>query len=798
MQICCPPRTRDLCRLCLTVIILLLTTTLFAAEKGSYTLADQPVIILPSDQALSMGGSLYYFRDSTGLLDLADVRAKAMHRSWQKSADVSATIGETGDIIWYHGVFAVPLAGPKLWFFLANNSLLNTLDIWFLHDNTVVNQLLGGTERPFSLHNIDSADNSLVLTLQPGQQYQFFARVASHNWIDFPSRISPLDHHLGARETQSLGYGLFYGIMLTILFYHFTLYLGLKDPAYLYYTLFTGAVTAFFSSIDGRGFYYLWSFSPAFNDYATYMFVTLATISAALFSRTFLNLKIHFPLWDKLFYYASILCMLLLVLMPVIPRELMLKPIVSITAVLFVSFVVVGALCWKKGIDYASHYAISWLLISTIFIWIALGILEIVQMTIGYLWDILRQAFLLQLILLSIGLSVRIASINKQRDSAQAQSQAKSDMIAHVSHEIRTPMNGILGMSELLSERLDDPTSIRYNTIIYQSGSALLGVINDLLDLARIEAEKLTISQQPLNLYQLCEQSLFVIEAQILNRDIELNIDYDKALPLWFSGDSTRLRQITINFLNNSQKFTSNGKITIRVKHCELISGNINIAVIDSGSGIPDKLLPNLLNAFSQDEYDTEKAKLGTGLGLFISNRLAKLMRGKLFFHTELGSGSEFSVSVPIKPCPAPHAAPPVEQETIALPPGLHVLVAEDNKVNQIIVEKILEKYDCKIHVVVNGQQAIDYFRDHRDIDIIIMDCEMPVCDGHDATAQIRQIEQQQQWRRLPIVALTAHALDGHRELFLASGMDDMLTKPVKSEDLILKLQQLIRAPNLH
>ncbi|MDN3637607.1 ATP-binding protein [Simiduia curdlanivorans] len=365
---------------------------------------------------------------------------------------------------------------------------------------------------------------------------------------------------------------------------------------------------------------------------------------------------------------------------------------------------------------------------------------------------------------------------------AQAANDAKSRFLATISHEIRTPLNGVLGMAELL---IDSPLNAEQQDIVatlQSSGQLLLSVINDVLDYSKIEAGKFEIVSSPVDLKRLLRQmtSLFQYAAQQKNLDLIVEIETELP-PLLL--DASRLQQVIANLLSNAIKFSQRGKIALRQSASD---NTLMVDVIDQGCGISDDLKARLFQPFEQEIRDHQQEKTqGTGLGLAISKRIVEAMGGNILVTSSLGAGSTFHIQLPLTPAPtiAPstHATAPI----IALEKPLNALcvwVAEDNLVNQRVIEGLLKRLGIEPAVFANGQLLLDALAQAEALpDIILMDCEMPVLDGLSAT---RQIKSNANWIGIPIIALTAHALTDYRDKTRAAGMDGYLTKPIQPETL--------------
>lgn len=417
----------------------------------------------------------------------------------------------------------------------------------------------------------------------------------------------------------------------------------------------------------------------------------------------------------------------------------------------------------------------------------AMGVLKVASSEANRFGEAQKRSLELMMTLLSatLGRAHEFSEKIKAKEEAEAATKVKAQFLANMSHEIRTPLNGILGMTHLLMETPLSNEQTDLMRTLQQSSDSLLTLVNDILDFSKIEAGKLKFEELDFDLTSTLQDVMktFRYGAQVKGIDLQLNIQ--NKLPFYVKGDPYRLRQILNNLIGNAIKFTTKGTVNVTA-FCEDENGQtsrIKFQVKDSGIGISAQQMPLLFTEFNQGDASTKRQFGGTGLGLSISKKLVERMGGQIGVESSEGLGSTFWFTVNFKAGVQPrdlHASVEVMQKEP--PNSIRVLVAEDNPVNQMITLKMLKKLGYHTDVVASGQEALVALNE-RPYDLILMDCQMPIMDGYEATMAIRASKTLPN-PHIPIVAMTANAMEGDREECIKVGMDDYITKPITPKGL--------------
>ncbi len=391
------------------------------------------------------------------------------------------------------------------------------------------------------------------------------------------------------------------------------------------------------------------------------------------------------------------------------------------------------------------------------------------------------------------------------RGRAEAATNAKSEFLANMSHEIRTPMTAIMGYCDiLLSEAESDPQLRKHRNSLHtirQNGDFLLGLLNDILDLSKIEAGKLEVERIPFSPENLVNEIRALFRMRAAAKSLPLNVRFEGEPPLFVESDPARIRQILLNLVSNAIKFTTTGSVDIVVRMLPGETPRLQFEVCDTGLGMSPEVVAKLFSAFMQADASVTRKFGGTGLGLSISQRLAKILSGEITVSSEPGVGSSFYLTMAVGvPAPAVTQGTPITAVSQAakkppalelLPAGCRILIVEDGPDNQRLISLLLKKAGAEVSIADNGELGVQAVRDalqrRRPFDLILMDMQMPVLDGYQATARLRA-----EGYTSPIIALTAHAMTGDRQKCLDAGCDDYALKPLERSTLMAMIRKYV------
>ncbi|WP_028670328.1 hybrid sensor histidine kinase/response regulator [Saccharospirillum impatiens] len=749
-----------------------------------------PLVELTQSDVENLGPQVLLLADESGRLSPFDILQPEYANKWTEHRANSISRGYDDTPFWVQFRLDASQSIHKEWHLVLSNPLLDYVDVYQVFGNSGPRLIYrSGLQRPNQSRIEDH--RYFIIPVEVYGPTTYLMRIETSPAALVPLHAYPSDDFWSPLLKADIGNWLFYGVLLAMVLYNGFLFTTVRDVSYLFYVLFMSSFGLLQLSLDGYVAQYLWPSGQVFQSEYNFWITVFTVIFACFFVIHFLNLRqtSRAHLWAL---YAMVALQLTSALLLLTIELDWFAQLYAPTLLLFMALAIsAGVRAWRVGFMAAKFFVLAWVLFAlgnSVFL---LGRLFGVEPPLPPNLASKLGAFA-EAMLLSFALAYRIRLLRDEQERQRMRVEAQSQFLAQISHEIRTPLNGVLGMTEVLSRTRLDNEQRGYVETIQGSGSSLLALINDILDYSKIEAGKMAFRREPVDVHQLVQQQVKLFLSQAEHKSLLLTGDIEPVVPAWVMLDAQHVRQVLSNLVSNAIKYTDKGAVKLTLGIDPNAPRLLEFRVEDTGIGISEVDQQNLFNLYSDVDPGRQRQAGGTGLGLAISRELVALMGGTLMVTSEPNQGSCFTVRLPFL-----QARPRREEARLADPVpqnGLRVLVAEDNLVNQHVIQGLLEKLGHQSTLVNHGGEALEVRQAEAfDGDVLLMDCEMPHMDGYEATEAIRAYEKRHNLPRLPIVALTAHALEDVRRRCIESGMDEFLTKPINTRQLERVLGQLTR-----
>lgn len=754
-----------------------------------------------SDQqlAVNVGQGIEFLVDSKNNLHPKDLLTKT-ELNWQTITTDSINFGFTTEPHWFRLTVKNNHPREAYWLLHSSYTMTDYLDFYQIDGDVITKHQTNGDLVPFYKRSIDYYRPSFTFHLPPGEEAVFLLRVQTEGALKLPLSIMPeVEYYQNSKQNWMFD-GLFYGGTLVMVLYNMFLFFSTREKSYLIFVSFIVSVTWVVAQATGYLYEYITYDYPTLNKVILNTSLCILYASGIWFAEEFVKhkqLPKYFTHLTKSVYVGSAFCLALVFVLPYTIMTLICLVLGFYSCML--ALIGVGSLYFQKSTDNTTRravvfYELAWLPgLSALFI----TIIEIIGLvTLPYWLDIfaLCQCSVLAMVtILSFAYGDKLNTLQKEKQlmdkelhtmkettfRAEAEVHAKSEFLAKMSHEIRTPMNGVLGMSELLRGHLRDKTTRYYNDIIYSSGNALLTIINDILDFSKIEAGKMELESIPMDLENLCLESLSIFKVKANEKNLLLICDFDPDLDLRRMGDPTRLRQVIINLVGNAFKFTEKGQVVLEVKPCpDHPESKVHFSIKDTGIGISKQGLSKLFSSFSQVDSSTSRKYGGTGLGLTICKELSKLMGGEIGVESNEGEGSTFWFTAELPLYDGNELLDPEPVKDLA---GYKILYVDDNPTYLNVVKSRLASWGVEIAAATSAREAKNILQKDSNWDVVACDIDMPGENGLDLA---RWIKAQAETCKLPVFFLSATSELPSKAELKELGVLFAEQKPILASDL--------------
>ncbi len=777
-----------------------------------------------------MGQKMSFLEDKTGDLGIEDVADSSFHETFQAYDRDFPNFGFTRSAYWFTTTIINQSGQPQSLILEQTSSWIDSIKL-YTPSETAINQwneLHVGDKLPFSDRPIRHHDFLLPIKLEAGEAKPVYIRIASRSLLMTPLTLWKSGDYQRNSLRFSYLYGLLFGVLLIMFFYNLFLYFSIRERAYLYYIMFVASVGLM--AFTSNGFTYM-LLTPESNwafERLQLVGISFTQISAILFTFTFLNTRKIIPSMHRLLTILLAGHYFLLLSLPIADElDFFAKVAVTSASVYAPLLLLTGILAIFRGAASAKYFLLGWSFSVIGILITALTLLGV----FGYNLYTYNAAFIgvvLDVGLLSFALADRINVMRREKEGAQHQltlalqeskeelenkvrertaeiayakdyadraNAAKSRFLSNTSHELRTPLNAIIGFSQLLCENVDRTLSEKhkqYAEYINSSGNHLLKLIDDVLDLSKIESGRYSFDMEPVSFRAILDEAVGLLSDQSLRAGIDLvDNTKDSSAPYFVTADKTRLTQVVINLLSNAIKYNrQSGSVTITLAE----DGNyVSLEVSDTGLGIPEDKLIELFEPFSR--LDAEASGIdGSGIGLVIAKQLTELMEGEIEVDSRVDEGTRFTVRFPSTSRSQPDET---DKETQKSSPGLElggrVLIIEDNPINLLLIEEAFASHPALEFVTAStGREGISRALDMRP-DLILTDIGLPDIDGFEV---FKQIHEHEATKHIPIIAISASALAENIKKAETIGFEAYLTKPVQITDVLEVLQKHMPGSN--
>lgn len=636
--------------------------------------------------------------------------------------------------------------------------------------------------------------------------HTLYLRVNSDSPLFLPITLRTPERQVMSERISMGSASLFYGAFVVMALFNLFLYFSTQERSYLVYVLYIASLALWTSSHDGLLRELVLQHYGTHASYSTHFLLTLVPVLfGAAFCNTFLKTHETMPVYHKIFWFLIGVCLFNIALILITGRVVLPNSVNLVTVAMSIAGLSAGITGWMRGLKTARFFLTAWLAViigSLIWVLTLSGVLPFNPLTAHSV----HVGALVETILLSLALGDRINELQAERirieqeairkleesnQKLEASNKFKDEFLSTVSHELRTPMNGIVGAAELLEHTALDSEQYKYLSTINRSSRDMLAMVENILTYTQFEAGTAVVSSQAIKIRDLLDQMAAHYRGRASVQYLDFRYHLDPSIPDYVAGDADKLQLLLDHLLDNALKFTDSGQVRFDVSLDNQQESEralwLKFVIKDTGCGVPESLQKDIFDSFKQADGSMTRRKGGLGIGLALCKRIVTMLQGQLLFKSAVQQGTTVIVSLPFQPCVAVEDNRPDHLKPSINPANTDVLVVEDNYVNKLVLEGFLKKLGFNVFTADNGKEALTML-EKREFDLILMDCQMPVMDGFEATRQTRLLKNRN--ASTPIIAVTANANPGDRERCIAAGMNDYMKKPFSQATLVAAINR--------
>lgn len=713
-------------------------------------------------------------------------------------------LGFTNNHFWIKFDLHNETEDEKTFFLEVCRPIVDVAEFYTINEKGKITKQISGDAIPFKDRSFKNRKVIFKIVLQPQTDYSYFLHLKSDGEvINAGIMLRTMDNLMQTLAFEQAIFGIFYGILLITAIIYMFFFFAMKERSFLYYSLYVVFIGMLQFSLDG---YFYQLFTPnsgwlCLN--AVILSACIANFFLGRYAQVFLQIKKYSKFINNAFYVIFILDFILLLSLFIHPGALQLSyPIANalglVLLVLIISSVVVIYSKTRK-IDKFFVIGIFFLVAGfVVFILKNFSVLPVTFMTENGS----KLGTGMEVIFLSLSMANLIRKLRDEREELQKialqkseeMNEMKSYFLSNISHELRTPLNAILNLAKEISKDTKDESIQKNSLLIKDSSYSLLSSVNDILDFSKIEKRELKLDLEEFSPKPLLEHLAKNMAYRAKNQGLGFNVEISPNLPEMILGDKMRLTQMVNNVLSNALKFTTHGFVTFKVD-CKQKRGNhvdLTFTIADTGVGIPKEKMNSIFESFTQESINNKRKYGGLGLGLYIVKTLADLHNGKVDLQSIVDQGTVCKIILEYETIVVEKPQIPVAEATDYDLKGKNILVVEDNAMNQMVIKMITKKWlNTTVVFANNGQEGVTALQE-KDFDLILMDLQMPVMDGYEATVAIRKGEAGQEKKNIPIIALTADVMETTKERVMEIGMNKYMSKPVDKELLFKNIAELV------